>query len=157
MTLMSLRDRWEQPLLVKTNNEIARFAKSKRSMLDSPFGTTSDGRMDYRGFTLAVPILYSIINQADFTGLKCDWAGCLTDCILTNSLFASAVFDGRFLTKKFEFCDFTKASLKNSPMGDSNYSDCEFSVANLSAAMARGAVFNRCNFTKANFKPLLSG
>jgi fluoroquinolone resistance protein len=152
MNKLNYRSRWDQPLLVKTNNELARLAKSKRTLLTSPFGLTEEGRMDYRGFTLAVPVLYSVISNADLTLLRCDWAGCLTDCVVTDSIFEGAGFDGRFLTKRFEICDFTNISLKNSPLGDSSYSKCRFTGANFSAALARGAIFSHCSFAKVNFK-----
>jgi fluoroquinolone resistance protein len=152
MTAQNLRDRWDQALLLKTNNEIGRQAKTKRTLFESPFGVTADGKMDYRGFTLAVPILYSMIDKVDFTMLSCDWAGCLTDCVLTNSTFVSAAFDGRFLTKNFNDCSFRKASLKKVAMGNSSYLRCEFSSANMSAAMAHGATFASCDFTDVNFK-----
>jgi fluoroquinolone resistance protein len=147
-----LQARWTHSILEQTNQEISRFGKSKRALIQSPFGITSSRLMDYRGFTLVVPIQFSSFSDADFTNLNCEWAGCFTDCLVTGSLFVGGNFDGRFVGKKFDRCDFSKASLTNTALGDSVFSDVLFVDCNLSYTMARGATFFRCDFSQSNLK-----
>ncbi len=147
-----LQARWTHSILEQTNQEISRHGKSKRSLVQSPFGITHSRLMDYRDFTLVVPIQFSTFSDVNFTNLNCEWAGCFTDCVVTRSLFVGGHFDGRFVGKKFSHCDFSKASLTNAALGESIFSDILFVGSNLAHAMAHGATFIRCDFSHANLK-----
>jgi uncharacterized protein YjbI with pentapeptide repeats len=147
-----LRVRWTHSILEQTNQDISRNGKPKRTLSQSPFGMTSSRLMDYRGFRLVVPIQFSTFSDADFSNVNCEWAGCFTDCVVTGSLFVGGNFDGRFVGKTFDHCDFSKASLTNTALGESVFSDVLFVGCNLSHAMALGATFFRCDFSQANLK-----
>jgi fluoroquinolone resistance protein len=149
-----LVERWE-PLLVETlNADIARAVKQRRPFPRSVFGKTSEGREDFRGFTLREGIERMVLADYDFYLLRCDWAGCFVYTKVQRSRLDRMKIDGRIVGSGFEECSFRLASLVSSSL-QGTFRGCDFSKANLSKAKGRETRFVDCSFADANLKQAL--
>lgn len=143
-TLKALRERWTPDLLTETSARIEREGRTSRTLAPSPFGLTEAGLDDYRGFFLSAPLKRMNLVDVDLSNLTCVWAGNMVDCTGQGLVLTGANFSGRFLGQQFTDCDFSRAALVHTPLGETSFTDCRFTKANLRTAMAQGATFVRC-------------
>ncbi|MEV0680085.1 pentapeptide repeat-containing protein [Actinosynnema sp. NPDC050436] len=115
---------------------------------DSPFGSTPDGRLDYRGLRLTEPIRYARATGLDLTAATVVDGGRL-DSDFTSCAFDRAVLRGTYVGRSFARCSFREARLDRCRL-PSEFTDCSFEGARLRGAVASGRTFTRCDFTGAD-------
>lgn len=150
MSITDLSGRWTDALIEKTN-QLKQNPDHSTSLENSPFESTDDGRTDYRHWVAKQVLQRARIANADFSDMRCEWAGAFNDCAVDNCVFDRAKIEGRYISKAFSNCSFVQAMLRQASLVG-RFVNCDFSLANLNRAGARDVHFIDCNFTGADFR-----
>ncbi|MGE8260209.1 MAG: pentapeptide repeat-containing protein [Stenotrophomonas sp.] len=171
--IAALRARWTPDLVPNLSHPRRKHdwrdkTISNRHWEPSPFGTTADGRLDYRGFPYPVPhyqnlqsvdlshaqegggatfLTYAVMQGCDFTGAALgNVSETLIRCCFNLSEFIQVTLGGAF-----DGCSFVQAKLRKC-RSTATFTDCDFRDANLSGTDFSWARFVRCTFDGASFK-----
>ncbi|WP_159094728.1 pentapeptide repeat-containing protein [Stenotrophomonas sp. ESTM1D_MKCIP4_1] len=168
-----LRARWTPALVPHLSNPRHKDDWRDKTIVNrhwesSPFGTTIDGRRDYRGFPYPIPqyqnlqsidlshaqpsdgptfLVNAILVDCDFTGVAMgsvseSCVACRFDLCSFNQVELCGAFDG---------CSFVQSKLLKCA-SNATFTDCDFRNANLSGTDFSRARFVRCSFDGASFK-----
>ncbi|WOZ77716.1 pentapeptide repeat-containing protein [Kosakonia sacchari] len=178
-----LVERWNHELDFGINHSLKKENwKDKNTpnsrWVDHPFGTTEEGKIDFRGFPFREPLKYHYLQNIDFSyslslnemtkgyGLSrggsiisslvehCSFVESLMPANLSEKFvgcnFDKAVFDSTRINALFESCTFIKCKIKN-VLGEMRFINCNFVGANLKKSNFYSCYFENCQFDEANF------
>jgi len=139
-----LRMRWDSTQVQKLSKALGSGSPC------SPYGKTSRGYDDFRGFELSVFFKSVEITKVDFSYSKKARVGQFVFSTIKDSLFDAVDFPSN-LGSHFTHCSFKKASLKGAVLRG-KFDHCDFSNANLAGSIGSEVVFVDCDFSRASLR-----
>lgn len=139
-----LRIRWES---AQVQNLSKALGKGRPC---SPYGKTSTGHDDFRGFELSVFFKSVEITKVDFSYSKKARFGQFVFSTVKDCLFDAVDFPSN-LGSLFCHCSFRKASLKGAVLRG-KFDHCDFSNANLTGSIGSEVTFIGCDFSRASLR-----
>lgn len=141
--IKALRDRWIELPAISLREALASPG------LQSPFGKTEAGHVDFRGYSVDESLHKMVVEGVDFSYCLLGASGQFAATV-KSSLFVAASLEGNLGTD-FEDCDFSSASLKESWLRGA-FRRCAFGRADMSSACSSQTEFDACCFDGANLR-----